>query len=87
MTSTKLPNGVHYTRRNGGMYVRWDGRPEGQVYTTYDRPVAYGGDDNFTCDNPQAGMTTDGWAMTPFQGADGSCCLARVIEMAAKYNR
>ncbi len=81
----KLPNDVYYTARNGGMYVRWNGRPEGQVYYTHDRAAAYGVANDYSSDDPQAGMTTDGWAMTPYQGADGSCRRDRIIKMAAEY--
>ncbi len=83
----KLPGDVYYTARNGGMYVKWNGRPEGQIYYTYDRDVAYGLDNDLACDEPQAGMTTDGWAMTSYQGADGRCYRAEVIKLAATYNR
>ena len=76
----KLPTDVYYTARNGGMYVRWNGRPEGQVSITSSKAVAYGlVDDN--------GMDEDGyrWQPTPFQGADGSCRRAEVIRLAAGY--
>lgn len=76
----KLPAGVYYTARNGGMYVRWNGRPEGQVSITHSKAVAHGLVD---------GEDDDGfaWQATPFQGADGSCRRAKVVEMAAKYGR
>lgn len=77
-----LPADVYYTARNGGMYVRWNGRPEGSVSITHSKAVAYGLVD-------ESGMDDDGfsWQHTPYQGADGSCRRSRVVEMAAKYGQ
>lgn len=72
----KLPNDVYYTARNGGMYVRWDGRPEGQVSYTYDRSCALGHDD-----------AEFEWTGTPYQGASGSCRRAEVVRLAAEYSK
>jgi hypothetical protein len=74
----KLPGDVYYTRRNGGMYVRWNGRPEGLVSYTYERDRAYGRNND---------LAWDGWTMTPFRGADGLCHTSRIIAMAANYGR
>ncbi len=71
----KLPGDVYYTRLNGGMYVRWNGRPEGSVSYTYDRETAYGGEGDFD------------WTGTPYQGADGRCRRAEVVRLAAEYSR
>lgn len=78
----KLSPGVYYTSYNGGMYVRWNGRPEGSVYTTYSEAVAYDEVDVH-------GLDEDGysWQGTPFQGADGSCRLARILQLAAEYTK
>jgi hypothetical protein len=73
--ASRLPEGVYYTSRNGGMYVSWNGRPEGSVMVTIDRDTAYGEDGEF------------GWQSTPFQGADGRCRRAEVIRLAAEYFR
>ena len=76
MSKHKLPYGVTYTPRNGGMYVSWDGRPEGPVRVTFTREVAFG-------------LAEDGefgpWQLTPFKGASGSCIRRRIIKMAAEY--
>ena len=76
--SKRLPSNVYYTRRNGGMYVSWDGTPEGPVSYTYSRDIAW---------NPELTRDDDGyeWETTPFQGADGRCYTNRVIRLAAKY--
>jgi hypothetical protein len=78
----KLPGDVYYTARNGGMYVRWNGRPEGGVSITHSKAVAYGLVD-------ENGLDDDGfrWQRTPYQGADGSCRRAEVIRLAAEYSR
>ena len=78
--SKKLPDGVTYTRRHGGMYVSWNGRPEGQVYITHSRDVAVGHVDD-------AGEDDQGfhWQITPYQGADGSCRRTTIVRMAADY--
>lgn len=68
-----LPARVHYTRHNGGMYVHWNGRPEGQVTYTFDADTARDEDGEFP------------WVTTPYQGADGSCRLSRVLRLAAEY--
>jgi hypothetical protein len=73
VTKHKLPAGVYYSRRNGGLWVSWNGRPEGQVYYTYDRETAYGGEGDLP------------WASTPYQGADGACRLSHIIRLAAEY--
>ena len=76
MSKKKLPAGVTYTPANGGMYVLWDGRPEGPVWVCFDRADID--------DDPAAG---DRWQHTPFQGADGSCMRNKVVRMAADYVR
>ena len=75
MSRRKLPAGVYYTRRNGGMWISWNGSPEGPVHYTYDRETAYGGEGELP------------WTGTPYQGASGSCRLLRVIELAAEYSK
>ncbi len=70
----KLPSGVYYTNRNGGLYVSWNGQPEGQIWYTYDPDTARGNEGEFP------------WVATPYQGADGSCYLRRVVRLAAEYS-
>lgn len=68
----KLPAGVYYTRRCGGLYVSWDGTPKGEVRVCFDRKTACGdGDGQYE------------WVTTPHQG--GSCRLTRVLTLAANY--
>jgi hypothetical protein len=78
----KLPADVYYTPISGGIYVRWNGRPEGQVSITHSKAVAYGLID-------ENGMDDDGfgWQGTPYQGESGRCRLAEVIRLAAEYAR
>lgn len=72
--SKRLPAGVHYSRRDGGMWVSWDGRPEGAIWVTHSRDVAYGA---------EYGPTGETWRHTGYQGADASCRWDRVIRLAA----
>jgi hypothetical protein len=80
MSRQKLPDGVHYTPRNGGMYVSWNGRPEGSVWITWSKDVAYGRVD-------ATGHDVEGfkWDATPYQGASGGCSRSRIIKLAADY--
>lgn len=73
-TRRPLPSDVYYTPRNGGMYVRWNGRPEGTVSYTHDRDLAYGRESDFE------------WSLTPYQGANGSCRLGAILALAAEYS-
>lgn len=59
---------------NGGMWVSWDGRPEGAIWVTHSRDVAYGA---------EYGPTGETWRHTGYQGADASCRWDRVIRLAA----
>ena len=76
----RLPAGVTYTPRNGGLYVRWDGRPEGAISVTSSRNVAYGLVDDEGYDDHDFC-----WLGTPYQGADGRCRRSEVMRLAAEY--
>lgn len=78
--NAKLPSDVTFTRRNGGMWVKWNGRPEGQVYVTHSRDVAYGRVDENGEDDQ--GFS---WQATPYQGASGSCRRTEIVKLAAEY--
>lgn len=78
MKRKRLPSGTYYTPRDGGMYVHWDGTPEGPLSVTYDRDTAYGE----THGSRYGGRK---WLQTPLRGADGSCRRANVIRLAANY--
>lgn len=73
-TRRRLPKDVHYSRREGGMWVSWNGRPDGAVWVTYCKEVAHGAD---------YGPNGETWLPTGYQGADGSCRLGRILRLVA----
>lgn len=74
---SKLPRDVRYSGAADGVYVEWNGTPEGQVRTTYSRELAYSNE----------GEDSDGntWQSTPFQGANGSCRWTEIVRLVVKY--
>jgi hypothetical protein len=77
-TRRRLPAGIYYTPRNGGMYVWWNGQPDGQVFYTFDRDLAW---TRAPVDRGYLKL----WTPTPYHGSAGLGSLARVINLAAEY--
>jgi hypothetical protein len=72
----RLPSNVYHSRRKGGFWWSWNGRPEGSVHVTFSRAIAYGAERD---DDGQE------WGGTPFQGAHGACYPSRIAALVADY--
>ncbi len=74
-TRRKLPDDVWYTPAKGGIYISWNGRADGAIYTTSDRGIAHG---------EQVDDEGIGWRHTGMEGADGGCSQRRITRLVVE---